>query len=192
MRADLGATELTMADLVTRMQRGDRDSFEELLRPELGRLVRLASAITGNEQDAYDVLQETLTIAWRRSSTLRDHDRFPAWLTRILINESRHVLRKRARNSVAEATLIHRSSIPLASSAVEDGVAGLDRLERAFERLTPRHRVLLALHHLEQQSINDIGYALGLRPGTVKSQLFSARKALADALSEEDRDAPRR
>jgi RNA polymerase sigma factor (sigma-70 family) len=190
MRSDLGATETATADLVTLMQGGDRAAFEELLRLEVGRLVRLASAITGNEADAYDVLQETLTIAWRRSSTLRDHDRFPGWLTKILINESRHVIRRRARNSVAEATLIHRSPIPLPTSTVEDSVADQDRLERAFERLTPRHRALLALHHLEQQSINDIGYALGLRPGTVKSQLFSARKALADALSEEDRDAP--
>jgi RNA polymerase sigma factor, sigma-70 family len=190
MRSDLGATETATADLVTLMQGGDRAAFEELLRPEFGRLVRLASAITGNEADAHDVLQETLTIAWRRSSTLHDHARFPAWLTKILINESRHVLRKRSRNIVAEATLIHRSPTPLPASTVEDGVADQDRLERAFERLTPRHRALLTLHHLEQQSINDIGYALGLRPGTVKSQLFSARKALADALSEEDRDAP--
>lgn len=190
MRSDLGATETATADLVTLMQGGDRAAFEELLRLEVGRLVRLASAITGNEADAYDVLQETLTIAWRRSSTLRDHDRFSGLADqdpdqRVSTRHQKASAKQRRR-----ATLIHRSPIPLPTSTVEDSVADQDRLERAFERLTPRHRALLALHHLEQQSINDIGYALGLRPGTVKSQLFSARKALADALSEEDRDAP--
>lgn len=186
----MSAAEKANSELVSLVQRGDRDAFEELLRPELGRLLRLASAIVANEADAYDVMQETLTLAWRRSSTLRDASRFRAWLTRILVNESQHALRRRGRTSVADP-LVDRHSTSSPGLTLEEGVLEQDRLERAFERLAPRQKVLLVMHHLDQQPINQIGEVLRVRPGTVKSQLFSARKALAAALAEEDRDGTR-
>src|SRR5689334_2938681 len=83
-------------------QRGDREACEALLIPELDRLTRLAAAILGNEADARDVVQETLVIAWRKSPNLREPGKFRAWLTRILVNESRHLLRERNRRSLRE------------------------------------------------------------------------------------------
>ncbi len=68
----------------------------------------------------------------------------------------------------------------------EDDVASKDLLERAFERLDPPKRALLVLHHLESRPVDEIADVLGVSPGTVKSQLWSARKALVTAIAQEE------
>ena len=69
----------------------------------------------------------------------------------------------------------------------EDRTADLDRLERALERISAAERTVLWLHHYEGLSLADIGTRLGVRPGTVKSRLFTARRALERELQVEDR-----
>ena len=170
-------------------QRGDREAFEALLIPELDRLTRLAAAILGNEADARDVVQETLVIAWRKSSNLREPGKFRAWLTRILVNESRHLLRERNRRSLREtdaAQMRQQQRAPL-----EDAVAGHDSLERAFDQLDASQRALLVLHHLNDESVADIAFALEIPTGTVKSRLANARDALSKALAKEKNDGSR-
>ena len=169
-------------------QRGDREAFETLLVPELDRLTRLAAAILGNEADARDVVQETLVIAWRRSGNLREPGKFRAWLTRILINESRHHLRDRQRRGVREgAAALQRQQ----RETLEDAVAGQDALERAFDRLDTNQRALLVLHHLNDEPVADIAFALEIPTGTVKSRLARARNALGEALAKERTDGLR-
>jgi RNA polymerase sigma factor, sigma-70 family len=176
----------TKADLVRLAQLGDRVAFESLVTPEVRRLVRLAGAIVGNEFDARDVVQETLTIAWQRNSTLREADRFQAWLTRILVNESRHAIRRRGRRRVVEQEALGDSSTTNPRRSLEDAVVSQDTLERAFERLDARQRALLVLHHLEERPLSELAFVLNIRPGTVKSQLWNARKALSAALAIEE------
>lgn len=176
----------TKAELVRLAQLGDRVAFESLVTPEVRRLVRLAGAIVGNEFDARDVVQETLTIAWQRNSTLREADRFQAWLTRILVNESRHAIRRRGRRRVVEHEAVGDSSTTNPRQSLEDAVVSQDTLERAFERLDARQRALLVLHHLEERPLSELAFVLNIRPGTVKSQLWNARKALSAALAIEE------
>lgn len=176
----------TKAELVRLAQLGDRVAFESLVTPEVRRLVRLAGAIVGNEFDARDVVQETLTIAWQRNSTLREADRFQAWLTRILVNESRHAIRRRGRRRVVEQEAVGDSSTTNPMQSLEDAVVSQDTLERAFERLDARQRALLVLHHLEERPLSELAFVLNIRPGTVKSQLWNARKALSAALAIEE------
>jgi RNA polymerase sigma-70 factor, ECF subfamily len=174
------------SDLVVRAQTGDDVAFERLVEPELGRLVRLASAIVGNEADARDAIQDALTIAWRKVGSLRDQSRFHAWLTRILINECRHQVRRRSAQLVREGVsdVAIRGGSP--TSMVEQDIAAADRLERAFDRLDGDQRALLVLHHLEGTPIEQIAMEMQIPPGTVKSKLFSARTALKAALASED------
>ena len=170
-------------------QRGDRGAFETLLIPELDRLTRLAAAILGNEADARDVVQDTLVIAWRRSGNLREPAKFRAWLTRILVNESLHLLREQKRRSARENDAAQLRSERTAR--LEDTVAGHDALERAFDQLDASQRALLVLHHLNEESVADIGFALQIPTGTVKSRLANARDALSTALAKEKNDGSR-
>ncbi len=176
-------------ELVARAKGGDGTAFDELVHPELPRLARFAAAIVGNEADARDALQDTLAIAWRKIPSLREAERFPAWIIRILVNECHHLVGRR-RNR-AEVPVPEEGLSREASAGPEGDAASLDVLERAFSRLDGHQRALLVLHHLEHQPIDQIAAAMAIPTGTVKSQLFAARTALKAALAKEDSDGDR-
>ena len=152
---------------------------------------RSVMAILGNESDARDVTQTIFVQTWTNLPSLREPALFPAWFGRIVVNSARTALRGRRRRSVRE---IQASGLPDDGAAMapeqpryEDRTADLDRLERALERLSAAERTALWLHHYEGLSLADIGTRLGVRPGTVKSRLFTARRALERELQVEDR-----
>src|SRR5262245_40072130 len=80
--------------LLERAASGDAEAFDALIRPRLDRLWRVAGAITQNSSDAQDAVQEACVLAWRELPRLRDHAKFDAWLTRIVVNACRGVLRR--------------------------------------------------------------------------------------------------
>ncbi len=175
--------------IVARARHQDRAAFTALVSPRLKRWLRIASAILGNETDALDALQGTLVAIWSTLPGLRDASRFDGWSTRILVNESRRVLRRRVRTRVHEISLNSSLGSAQATGHSEpDDVANVDNraaLEGAFERLDVDARALLVLHHIEDLSVVAIAETLGIPEGTVKSRLFTARGALARALAEE-------
>jgi RNA polymerase sigma-70 factor (ECF subfamily) len=147
--------------------------------------------IVGREADARDATQDALAAIWRGLPGLRDPDRFEAWATRILVHAARRTLR-RTRSRVREIAIdpnvepgqgFARLRSPDEIEPAERRIA----LERAFERLSGDERTILALHHLDDRPIGEIATILGVPAGTVKSRLFSARKALARALERENR-----
>ena len=177
--------------LVQRARAGDHDAFGELVDLRLNATFRSVMAILGNESDARDVTQTIFVQAWTNLPSLREPALFPAWFGRIVVNSARTALRGRRRRSVRE---IQASGLPDDGAAMapeqpryEDRTADLDRLERALERLSAAERTVLWLHHYEGLSLADIGTRLGVRPGTVKSRLFTARRALERELQVEDR-----
>jgi RNA polymerase sigma-70 factor (ECF subfamily) len=176
-------------NLVERAQAGDRDAFEALLERWLEPSLRTAFAILGNEADARDATQDTFLQAWRELRRLRDPDRFDAWLSRILVNRCRTLLRNRQRTTVRE---IHLSVLPEPAEPAAgndprggDGSISLDAVEHAFRRLSTSERSILVLHHLQHLPLTDVAAALGIPVGTAKSRLFAARKNLERALEVE-------
>ena len=86
----MGAAEddLLDRDLVEQAQRGDREAFAILARSHGDRLMSIAQRILRDVGRAEDAVQQTLVIAWRELPSLRDPDRFDAWLQRLLVNAS--------------------------------------------------------------------------------------------------------
>ena len=177
--------------LVERARSRDEEAFAALVRPRLAPMLATASAILGIEAEARDALQETLDKAWRGLPSLRDADRYDVWLSRILVNECRAVLRSRVRRRVREVYVDERTAARLDQmSAPGDHAHELavrDLLDRAFERLGPDARVVLVLHYLEHRSVEDMAALLEVAHGTVKSRLHTARAALQRALEREGR-----
>ncbi len=152
-------------------------------------IYRLSYAIVGDEDDARDSTQETFVAAWRRMRTLRDPDRFDAWLQRIAVNAARMTLRARGRRRVREIP----SGDVAALAAVADGAASVERsdadlLGSALDRLPLDQRTILVLHHLEGHAVAELAAILDIPIGTVKSRLHTARGTLAAALAADGRE----
>ena len=148
-------------------------------------------AILGDESDARDTTQAVFIQAWRNLPSLRDPDLFHAWFGRIVVNAARSSMRGRRRRTVREISMAglrdEGESLTAGGAGFDDQTASIDRLERAFERLSDGERACLWLHHYEGLSLADIGQRLQIAPKTVKSRLFTARRALERELEAEDR-----
>ena len=180
--------------LVEQAQRGDSGAFDAIVRRKVQSVYATALAILGQEADAQDAVQEAFVSAWRSIASLRDPDRFDAWFGRILVNSCRATLRRRrgVREMVLGAdagddrtdalTDVPDTGPPMAEATIE-----ADRFDRAFARLSVDERALLVLRHRDDESVEGIASRLGIPPGTVKSRLFAARRALERALEREDR-----
>jgi RNA polymerase sigma-70 factor, ECF subfamily len=179
------------ARLLDRAAAGDADAFEALLGPRLDRLYRMAVAITRNEADARDAVQEASVLAWRELPRLRDRDRFDAWMSQILVNVCRSLLRRQRRVRLREIDVDTMSSgdgdRSYATHTAHEDVPEADLIQRAFERLDPAVRSLLVLHYVEERPLAEIGRIMGSPVGTIKWRLSNARRALDRALEVERR-----
>jgi RNA polymerase sigma-70 factor (ECF subfamily) len=176
--------------LVEDARRGDRIAFERLVEPWIEPAFRIALAILGREADARDATQDALLDAWRSIRSLRDPERFDAWLGRIHANACRAIGRRRGRSAVREIPLemLPDPDGPASRGrGLEEESASLNELERVFGRLSVEQRTILVLHHLERQPVARIAAVMGIPEGTAKWRLHAARAALDRALKEERR-----
>jgi RNA polymerase sigma-70 factor (ECF subfamily) len=171
-------------DLVERARRGDHDAFAVLARAAIGRLDAAARLILRDPDRAQDAVQETLVRCWRDLPTLRDVDRFDAWLNRLFLNACRDQLRHAKRRSV-EVTL--PETLPHAVSGTESALADRDQIERGVRRLDPDQRVVIVLHYFLDLPLPDAAAAMGIPLGTAKSRLHRATQALRAALDADAR-----
>ena len=122
-------------DLVVRARGGDRDAFARLAAAAITRLDAVARVITRDQERARDAVQEALARAWRDLPSLRDPDRFDAWLRRLVvracIDELRHARRTDHRGGARRSSTI--PSVGNSSLTLADR----DALEHAFRRLDP-------------------------------------------------------
>jgi RNA polymerase sigma-70 factor (ECF subfamily) len=171
-------------DLVERAMAGDHDAFAELARITIGRLYAAARLILRDDQRAEDATQETLVAAWRDLSALRDPDRFEAWLHRLLVRACYREARRGRRRWAIEMT------IQPPDGAEPDpalDLADRDQIERGFRQLDPDQRTVIVLHYYIGLTLDETGYALGVPPGTVRSRLHRATRAMRAALEADAR-----
>ncbi len=175
--------------LVARARDGDRHAFDRLVAARLPQTFRLAKAITGHPSDAEDVTQEAFLSAWKNLPRLREPARFDAWFGRIVVNEARMALRRRARVMTVPVDAIDvgddeatRGYVPSALDPSIDAIAQGDALQRAIDRLTIDQRTILAVHHLEERPVAEIAAVMGIPVGTAKWRLHQARAALERAM----------
>jgi len=169
-------------ELVERARAGDADAFDQLVRERLDAVYRLALGILGEAADARDATQETFVTVWQKLPTLREIDRFDAWLDRITVNACRMSLRKR--RGVRELRMTPGADFPVTDRSAVHAKAKSFAFDTAFDRLTVEQRALLLDHHLDGRSVDEIAARLRIPPGTVKSRLFAARRALESTLED--------
>ena len=171
-------------DLVERARRGDHDAFAVLAGAAITRLDAAAWLILRDAEQAKDAVQNALVRAWRDLPTLRDPDRFDAWLHRMLVRACIDEARRLQRHRVdVELTEIVAPPVRGGESTVDDR----DRLERGFLRLTPEMRAVIVLHHYLDLPLPAVAETLGIPEGTAKSRLHRALGLMRSAIEADDR-----
>jgi RNA polymerase sigma-70 factor, ECF subfamily len=162
-------------ELVERAKRGDHDAFAVLAGAFVARLDAAARLILRDHELARDAVQEGFIAAWRNLPTLRDPDRFEAWLRRLVVRSCIDALRRRGRQPVeVELTPIHGPVIGDEASAIADR----EVLDAALRRLEPELRAIVVLHYYLGLPLPDVAAALGIPTGTAKSRLHRSLVAL--------------
>ena len=168
-----------MRDVVERAMRGDREAFGVLVVHTSDRMYAIATRILRDAELAEDALQSALLTAWRQLPTLRDPDRFDAWVRRLLV----HACYAEARRQRSWAANVRVQ--PVDGPAAPDmlvSIADRDALDRAFRRLTIEQRAVFVLHHHVGLQLVEIAETLGVPAGTARSRLHYATRALRAAV----------
>ena len=171
-------------DLVEAARHGDHDAFEALVIAAGDRLYSMARLIVRDAGLAEEAVQDALLRAWRQLPSLRDPERFDAWIYRLLIHACADVGRRNQRWS-AEIRMIR------SEPSLEDAAASLatrDQLERGFRRLKPEQRAVIVLHHYLGLAVPEVAEIVGIPVGTTKSRIHYAMEVLRAALEADERD----
>jgi RNA polymerase sigma-70 factor (ECF subfamily) len=170
---------VTVRDLVIGAQNGDREAFAALVHMTSDRMYALAVRILRDNVLAEDALQGALINVWRQLPTLRDPDRFEAWVRRVLVNACYAEARRR------RAWAANVRVLPVDGPEAPDGIVSIDdrdALDRAFRRLTVEQRAVFVLHHHVGLPLVEIAETLGIPAGTARSRLHYATRVLRAAV----------
>jgi len=158
-------------------------SFDQLLRPHLDRLYRLAFRFTGTRDDAEDLVQELCSRMLPRLEELRRLDQPGPWLARALHNLFVDQARHRARSPVQAVDEL--PEVPDPQPGPEQLAAlSTDRILAALDRLPADQRAVIAWHDIEGYTLEELSGSQELPLGTLKSRLHRARAALKALLME--------
>jgi len=162
---------------VSRVRAGEAEAFAGLV--ERSRSVfRLAYRITGNENDADEIVQETFMRAYREIHRYESRASFATWIHTIARNLALDILRKNRPGS-AEIELV--SSAPTPERLASSHLLG-ERIAAALNGLSTHERAAFTLRHYEGVPLIEIGETIGLSENATKQSIFRAVKKLRRAL----------
>lgn len=176
------------AELIAAAQGGDRRAFDELVRRTFVDTFTLARRLTGNEEDARDVVQDAYLRAWRAIGKFRGDAAFSTWMYRITANAAATAAHKRRRHraeriddvrDVADERPEHQPA------GVAESTELLGRIAVALDDLPPKLRTVVVLKDVYDLSHEEIAGELGITVAAAKVRLHRARRKLRDVLYDE-------
>jgi RNA polymerase sigma factor (sigma-70 family) len=175
------------AGLIQAARRGDGDAYGALIARHQEAAFRAAYLITGDSDEAKDVMQDAFVKAFRAIEKFRDGSSFCPWLLRIVINEAKNRRLSEARRHLREkiagsADLKHGRSTP--EYLVLNAERNRDLLA-ALRRLSDEDRTVIAMRYFLNLDEAEMATALGRPKGTVKSRLSRALKRMRAELHQE-------
>lgn len=185
--------------LVLRFKNGDQSAFEEMVTRYWDRIYAMVHQLLRNPQDAEEVTQDAFIRAHRGLVNFRGDSAFSTWLYQIATNLARNRYwywwrRKRDKTISFDQPVGDDNSTPLAEIFVteaetpEDATVTqelVDNIAAGMEKLSPKHREILILRNVKNQSYEEIAEILNISIGTVKSRIARARESLRSKLGED-------
>jgi len=151
--------------------------FAEFFRTCLPVVTRTLTALSGDTRVVEDVAQDALLIARHRWGDVRSYDKPEAWVLKVAIR----LLRRWQRQHRQETPLV---AVPTADAV--DRVHEVEAVHSALRRLSPRHREVVALHHLLGYPVSEIAAVLVVSESTVRTHLTRGRAELRRILGGSD------
>jgi RNA polymerase sigma-70 factor, ECF subfamily len=171
------------AALAVRARAGDRGAFGDLVERYADQARRVARAVLQDPDDADDAAQDAFLAALVKLDQYDAQRPFGPWLMRIVANAATDRRRRRTvrRSETLEEGLVAGGARP---DAVAEREALLGRLREALAQLSPRRRLAVTLFDVEGYSHAEIAEVLGIPEGTVRSEVFHARRRLRTLLAD--------
>lgn len=166
-------------ELIARALAGSQRAWLGLVRRHETRVYNLAYRMTGNRQDALDLMQEAFLAVYRNLPNYRGEGVFAAWLLRIVVNRAVDFLRRRHGNPLHRAAELDESLVSAEAhphGAEQDSQRAL--LLRLLGRLSPSQRLVVELKFFQHLSFPEIARQLGIPENTAKTRLYSALQGL--------------
>lgn len=160
-------------------------AFRALYKSKTPHLYRMALRLTQNDTLSEELIQETWMVAIRKLAEFEWRSELKTWLMGILINLSR-----KKRKDTESIDAIDEAVLSKAEPLIDKSwsITSMD-LESGISKLPPGYRQIIVLHDIEGYKHKEIAELLDISEGTSKSQLFYARKALREYLSEDSKTA---
>src|SRR6184192_3704582 len=192
--ATLAQVDVSDLELVKRCQAGQTEAFDELVIRYRTRVFAMIYNMVHNEQDAWDLAQESFVKAWKSIKRFRRHSSFYTWIYRIVMNVTIDWLRKKQikgagvefDDSVQLKEIDPASrTVPKSEALPHEMIERREirgRIDKAIAQLSPEQRAVILMKEIEEMQYHEIAEALGCSIGTVMSRLFYARKKLQNLL----------
>jgi RNA polymerase sigma-70 factor, ECF subfamily len=192
--ATLAQVDVSELDLVKQCQAGNTEAFDQLVTRYRTRVFAMIYNMVHNEQDAWDLAQDSFVKAWKSIGRFRGRSSFYTWIYRIVMNVTIDWLRKKqVKGAGAEfndaiqlkeiepASRTLPKADPLPHERMEQSEIRA-RIDNAIAQISPEHRAVIVMKEIEEMQYHEIAEALGCSIGTVMSRLFYARKKLQNLL----------
>ena len=182
----MGTNQLD-AELVKRVQNGDKVAFDILVQKYQQKVVNLISRFVSDQAECYDIAQESFIKAYRAIGNFRGDSQFYTWLYRIAANTAKNHLASRARKSPAYSVDVedaehYEGESGLKEYANPENLLLTDEIKktifRAIEALPEDLKSAITLRELEGLSYEEIAEVMDCPIGTVRSRIFRARDAI--------------
>ncbi|WP_297437915.1 RNA polymerase sigma factor [uncultured Clostridium sp.] len=155
---------------------GDKKAFCSLIREHKLSLYRVARGILNNESDIEDALSNCILKAYKNIGKLSQEKFFKTWLTRILINECKNIIKKNKDYYIEDDKFIN-------INVYNDTYKDVD-LQNALLELDERIRETIILYYYEDMKQTDIAKLLDINEATVRSRIFKGKEKLRTVLKD--------
>lgn len=160
---------------IKQAKKGDKVAFEAIIMDNIDYLYRVAYTALRNEDNVDDAIQNTILKSFEKIHTLRKEEFFKTWITKILINECKNLMRK-------EKKIVYLEDVERTEEEyIQEKEAKMD-IKEVLKHLNDDYREVINYYYIQEKKVSEISKILKVPEGTIKSRLSRARKMIADML----------
>jgi RNA polymerase sigma-70 factor (ECF subfamily) len=173
-------------ELIEECRGGNFNNFRKLVELTSPLAYSVAFRMLGNEDQAKDIVQETMVTIWQKLNKIKSAEGYKSWIYKIVVNKCYDEMRKRKRipefvTDELAWKLISNKISEGPSAALEDNETSMV-IALLTDKLSPKQKAVFILSDLEEMSNDGISEITGLSKSTIKANLYHARKSISEKI----------